>query len=320
MQGQRGLCDLPGMVDLLPDGLAGDGFAFRDGIALGLTPGTLRSAAYRAPFDGARTLEDPTTLLTRSSAFVPLLQPWQALSGLSALAQLGLPVPWRMSRGDGVEVLSDRRRGRPQRNGVDVTRIAPERMDVRDVAGAPVAAPALAWALMASRCTLHELVVLGDAIVSDAENYPNRRLRGPLASLDELAAISAGWTERAGAATLRAALPRIRLGVESPRETDMRLFIVGAGMPEPEVQVKVYDPADGRFLGRADLMHRHARVVEEYEGEGHRAKGQWDRDIQKHRDFQRIGLHVVRATNRDFVPSPDRWLKDLAAVLRTRTR
>ena len=60
-------------------------------------------------------------------------------------------------------------------------------------------------------------------------------------------------------------------------------------------------------------------MVEEYEGDGHRAKGQWDRDIQKYRDFERVGLLVVRATNRDFVPSPDRWLADLAASLERRS-
>lgn len=99
----------------------------------------------------------------------------------------------------------------------------------------------------------------------------------------------------------------------------MRLLIVDAGMPEPEVQVSIHDPDTHVILGRADLLHRDARVVEEYEGDGHREKGQWDRDIEKYREFERIGLHVVRATNRDLVPRPERWLSDLAARLRSRT-
>ena len=43
------------------------------------------------------------------------------------------------------------------------------------------------------------------------------------------------------------------------------------------------------------------------------------RDIQKYRDFERVGLRTVRATNRDFTPSPDRWLADLAEILRQRS-
>lgn len=200
-----------------------------------------------------------------------------------------------------------------------VRRLAADRFRWVDVEGVRVASPPLAWALMGHRCSVHELVVLGDAIVTDAANDPDRRIPGPLASLDELRAIAATWRRAKGVGALHAALPRIRAHVESPRESDMRLLIVDAGMPEPEVQVPVHDPADGRFLGRADLMHRAARVVEEYEGAGHRAERQWDRDIEKYRDFERVGLHVVRATNRDFVPSPARWLDGLAAVLARRT-
>lgn len=310
---------VPHMVDQLPASLSPGGFAFREGIAQGLTPGELRSKAFTTPFLGTRTVAEPETHLARGLAFAPLLRPWQCLGGVSALAVLGLPVPWRFSRTTDVGVVSVTGRSAPARGGVRVRRILADRLDAWDVEGTRVASAPLAWALMGARGTVHELVVLGDAIVSTAEHYPGRRLQGPLATIDDLRRIAARWAGSKGAATLQSALPHIRELVESPRETDMRLFIVGAGMPEPEVQVKVHDPADGRFLGRADLMHRDARIVEEYEGEGHRAKGQWDRDIQKYRDFQRIGLHVVRATNRDFVPSPARWLADLATDLRTRT-
>jgi hypothetical protein len=284
-----------------------------------MTAAQLRNPALVVPFRGVRAVRSPTSQLERARAFAPLLRPWQALGGLSALALLGLPVPWRFRHSADVEVLSSTGRGFPKRATVRVRRLAPERLDVREVEGIRVATAPLVWAQLAQRCTVEELVMLGDAIVSDADNYPNRRLPGPLASLDELAATAVRWSGGPGAPTMLDALKRVRMGVESPRETDMRLFIVDAGMPEPEVQVTIRDPATGRRLGRADLLHRDARVVEEYEGDGHRDKGQWDRDIEKYRDFERIGLHVVRATNRDFVPSPNRWLADLAEVLQRRS-
>lgn len=307
------------MVEELPETLSAAGFEFRAGVAQGLTPGALRGNRFAKPYRGIRTVDEPTTLIERAAAFAPLLRPWQCLGGVSALAVLGLPVPWRLARSDDVEVVSAKERGRPDRAGVQVRRIAADRMVGWDVGGVRVASAPLAWALMGGRCTVHELIVLGDAIVTEAENYPERRLPGPLATIDELRAIADRWTGMSGASALRSALPRIREKVESPRETDMRLFIVDAGMPEPDVQVEVHDPATGLLLGRADLAHRDARVVEEYEGDGHRSKRQWDRDIEKYRAFERVGLHVVRATNRDFVPSPDRWLADLAAVLARRS-
>ncbi|WP_405216610.1 hypothetical protein [Agrococcus sp. Ld7] len=307
------------MVDDLPEALPGAGFSFRAGLEHGLTPGKLRGASFVAPFRGIRTLKRPETLVDRAVAFAPLLRPWQCIGGISALALLGLPVPWRLSRGATVEVLSLKGRGHPNREGVRVERILGSLAETCDAEGVRVVSPALAFALMGKRCTVHELVRIGDAIVTTADNYPERRLPAPLATPEALRAMVDRWDGRPGAATLRESLPRIRTRVESPRETDMRLFITDAGLPEPEVQIEVFDPETGRRLGRADLLHRAARVVEEYEGEGHRSKEQWDRDIQKYRDFERIGLHVVRATNRDFVPTPDRWLADLAAVLRRRT-
>ena len=307
------------MVDELPDTLSAAGFGVMAGVAQGITPGVLRGKTFAKPFRGIRTVDEPTTLIERAAAFAPLLRPWQCLGGVSALAVLGLPVPWTLDRSDDVEVISAKERGRPDRAGVRVRRIAADRIVAWDVDGLRVASAALAWALMAGRRAVHELIVLGDAIVTGAEHYPGRRLSGPLATIDELRAITDRWTGMSGASALRTALPRIREKVESPRETDMRLFIVDAGMPEPDVQVEVHDPVTGLLLGRADLAHRDERVVEEYEGDGHRSKGQWDRDIEKYRAFERVGLHVVRATNRDFVPSPDRWLADLAAVLARRS-
>lgn len=306
------------MIDDLPETLAATGFRVEDAVDAGLSRGVLRSAAFAKPFRGIRALEEPGTLIERAAAFAPLMRSWQCFGGVSALAALGLPVPWRLGREPVVEIVSLKGRGKPERAGVRVRRLAAERLDAWDVEGLAVAPPPLAWALMAGRCTVHELVVLGDAIVTAAENYPGRRLPGPLASLDELAGTVERWSGRSGAAAMRAALPRIRERVESPRETDMRLFIVDAGMPEPEVQVEVRDPQTGLLLGRADLGHREARVVEEYEGDGHRAKEQWERDIQKYRDFERVGVRTVRATDGDFVPSPERWLVDLAALLRNR--
>jgi hypothetical protein len=306
-------------MDSVPSGLRRAGFTVTEARAEGVSAGRLRGPSFARTFHGARAMEPPVSSLAQAEAYAPLLRPWQALAGVSGLAVLGLPVPWRLARSSTVAIVSAIGRGHPVREGVRTTRIAAGRLETWEVGGTRVLAPAALWAQLAATCTEHELVMVGDAIVTRAEHYPNRRLPGPLATLEELGDVARRWARCAGAGALRAALPRIRLGVESPRETDMRLSIVDAGMPEPEVQARIHDPVTGRFLGRCDLLHRDARVVEEYEGAGHREASQWDRDIEKYRDFARIGLHVVRATHRDFWPSPDRWLADLAAVLRTRT-
>lgn len=307
------------MTEALPDTLRASGFLIADGVAHGLSRATLlRPDRFRRPFRGIRTAAATATLLERATAYSPLLRPWQRIGGIAGLALLGLPVPTRLGRDDTVEIVAPKGTSVPRRDGVATRRIADPHVDGWDVEGVPVVAPALLWALLASRCTVHELVMLGDAIVSDAPHYPGRRIVGPLASVDELLEIAQRWEGRPGVAALRAAGPRIRTRVESPRESDVRLLIVDAGMPEPVVQLEIVDPATGRLVGRSDLAHVGPKVVEEYEGDGHREKGQWDRDIQKYRELERLGWAVVRATNRDLSPSADAWLANLRRTLSER--
>jgi hypothetical protein len=52
-------------------------------------------------------------------------------------------------------------------------------------------------------------------------------------------------------------------------ETRLRMLLVLAGLPKPEVQVPLYDES-GAFVGRADLYYPDQRLVIEYDGSTHR--------------------------------------------------
>ena len=81
----------------------------------------------------------------------------------------------------------------------------------------PVVAPAFIWCQLANELSPYDLVALGDAIVTGRRRGS---VRAPaLATLDELADAAAYWGSRRGARTLATALPRIRVGAESPKET-----------------------------------------------------------------------------------------------------
>ena len=55
---------------------------------------------------------------------------------------------------------------------------------------------------------------------------------------------------------------------QSPMETRLRLLLVLAGLPRPQVQVSVGD--ENSFLGRADLYYPDHRLIIEYDGGTHR--------------------------------------------------
>jgi len=83
---------------------------------------------------------------------------------------------------------------------------------------------------------------------------------------------------------------------ESPMETRLRLQLIKARLPRPEVQVDLYDDY-GRFLARADLYYPDVRLVIEFDGQNHR-----DRlvpDLRRQNALVNAGYHILRFTAPD---------------------
>src|SRR5690606_6272639 len=90
-----------------------------------------------------------------------------------------------------------------------------------------------------------------------------------------------------------------RVGSSSPLESDYRLDAEDAGLPEPVLDFEVRD-GRGRLLGISEFAYPLHRTVVEIEGDHHRtSKLQWNRDIQKYRDYAAEGWEVVRLTAAD---------------------
>ncbi|MBM7465584.1 endonuclease domain-containing protein [Microbacterium esteraromaticum] len=108
----------------------------------------------------------------------------------------------------------------------------------------------------------------------------------------------AEWGPFRGCVAVRDALPLARAGVESPKESETRLLLLAAGLPEPWVQYRELD--GGRLVARIDLAYPEWKVAIEYEGDGHRAdREQWRRDIQRQRELEGRGWIVIRLTQAD---------------------
>jgi very-short-patch-repair endonuclease len=115
----------------------------------------------------------------------------------------------------------------------------------------------------------------------------------------ELAAAVEARAGTRGVGRLRDALTLVRPRVESPKETELRLLLLRAGLPEPEVNVKRRDPL-GRYLGQPDLSWEGCLVSAEYEGDEHRSDPhRWRNDIDRVERFTDAGWRVVRVTQRD---------------------
>ncbi|GAA2096920.1 hypothetical protein [Brevibacterium salitolerans] len=97
-----------------------------------------------------------------------------------------------------------------------------------------------------------------------------------------------------GALTLLRVLDRVRTGVASPKETELRLNIVAWGYPEPTVGHKVWIESIGRHL-TPDLAYEEVRTGIEYEGAHHRtSRRQFEKDEDRRCAFRSAGWFIER--------------------------
>jgi len=115
----------------------------------------------------------------------------------------------------------------------------------------------------------------------------------PHASLEELEAAVESRQVR-GVARARRALARVRSGVESPKETALRLLLEDAGLPRPDCGYELRK-ASGHTIGWFDLAWPAWRVIAEYDGDQHRTSTrQYDLDIRRFDAAAEADWHVVR--------------------------
>lgn len=81
-----------------------------------------------------------------------------------------------------------------------------------------------------------------------------------------------------GAQRLRRALDSYDAGAESPRETWLRLLLVRAGYPRPRTQIPVCDET-GKPIYFLDMGWEDLKIAVEYDGDQHRERPRWGRDI-----------------------------------------
>ncbi|UNB51441.1 hypothetical protein [Mycolicibacterium sp. YH-1] len=102
-----------------------------------------------------------------------------------------------------------------------------------------------------------------------------------------------------GLTRLRAALPVVDGGAESPKETWLRLLFVDAGLPKPTTQV-VIRTESGRYIRRIDMCWEQFKVGAEYDGQQHLTeRSQYTKDVWANRELQRLNWHVIHVIKED---------------------
>lgn len=265
----------------LPPTLNGAGFTVAQARAAGLGPGRLRSAGLHKPFHGVRSTAALISNPSRAVALFPRLTPNQYFSHTTAAELLGLRMPEGF-RAAAVHVTSVRPHRAPRLRGVTGHESGPALLVAVD--GLRVLNAVDTWVQLASALSIDDLVVMGDGLV---------RRKRPLSTMDQLRRAVESYRGR-GVRKLRAAFALVRPGTDSARETTLRLVVVRAGYPEPEVNGVIHNSYGAR-IAHGDLVFRQYRTILEYEGRQHSEDDrQFAIDISRLDELMDEGWRVIR--------------------------
>lgn len=169
--------------------------------------------------------------------------------------------------------------------------------DVVAIGAIRMTSPARTALDIACRNPLLPAVTAIDALV--------RATRVKIADVELLAERSGG---RRGIRRARVAIDLVDGGAESPRETWLRLLVVGNGLPRPQTQIPVRDEF-GQIIARVDMGWEDLKIAVEYDGDHHwQNRRQLSRDIRRTEDLRELGWIVIRVTAEDTPASILGWI------------
>ncbi len=259
-------------------------FTVSEALTAGMSRDRLRARDLARPFVGARAVAAPADVHELAAALVPLLSADQYFSHLTAAELHGMRLPEGRQAHQVHVTGRDVSRAMRRPGVVGHKTILPIRVLEFDH-GLHVSSPVDAWCESAALLRVDDLVIMGDGLV---------RRRHPFATIDELTLAVARRSGLRGSARLRAALTQLRAGTDSARETTLRLLVVRAGFPEPDVNIVLVN-RNGREIAHGDLVWPEFRVVLEYDGRHHAEDPtQFAIDIRRLDDLAEAHYRVIR--------------------------
>jgi hypothetical protein len=274
-------------------------FTRADAIAAGLDPRLLRGSRFRRLFRGvyvdATVLEGPQL---RTEAALKLFKRGAFASHASAARIHGVPIP--VLPDEHISVLTpDDRRANP---GVRC-HVAPRSSQVMVRNDVRVSEYAQMFVELGTLLSLVDLVIVGDHLVR------HNRL-----TVDRLAEFCV-CSRLPGAKAARLAASYVRARVDSPMETRLRILIVLAGLPEPEVN-RTVRTIDGEPLRRYDLSYPGVKVIIEYDGRQHIEREEnWEADLDRREAIDDDAWRILVVTARGVFREPERTVLRIRRLL-----
>ena len=167
----------------------------------------------------------------------------------------------------------------------------------------PVTTPARTWRDLAGVLEPPALLAVTDQVV------------GAMAGVDRLADQLHRHPGGRGCARARQVLLLADPRAESPMESVVRWIFHCGGLPAPELQFVVRDES-GVFLARADFAWPARRVMVEFDGDVHRDRDVFVKDVRRQNLVVAAGWTMLRYTSADALGRPDDMVAEVRRALR----
>lgn len=186
--------------------------------------------------------------------------------------------------------------------------------EVETVDGIRISTRPRTWLDMARVLPLKDLICLGDELIRLPRPGIEHR-DTPFATLETLRLLTDRHKNLQGIVRAREALELMRVGADSGPETLLRLAMLDAGMPEPELQLTLRK--SDASSPSADLGYRRRRVAIQYDGGHHLEPAQQLSDRRRDKAFEAAGWTVLIFNKDDLADGFERAVKRIKRELRS---
>jgi len=276
-------------------------FLTREGPALGVSRRRLATPEFRPVFAGVSVASMiPDTVVVRAKAALLLAPEGGVISHWTAARVWGGVVP----DNDWTHV-SFMRDVRFRVKGVKHHRFR-HRLDIKKWQGLPITSPGQTFCHLARYLGLVDLVALGDRLVKKGRCTPS-----------ELVQYADAWSGQCREDAMQGAR-LVRERVDSVPESALRLLMVLAGLPEPQVDIPIRD-AEGNIRFRIDLGFEEVRLAIEYDGRWHDVEEQREHDEWRRTELSTTeGWTFVVVRAEELYEKPEQLLERLVSELQAR--
>lgn len=223
--------------------------------------------------------------------------PQAVLSHLSAARLWGIPLPPWAENDWRVHIAKPPSSGKPRRGNVVGHRLALREEEIVNLDGVRLTSPERTWLDLASLLAVPDLVAVGDHLVCEhGQLHPVPR--SAICARNDLVRVMARHHGMRGMKAARMAYELVRVGADSPPETKLRLALIDAGLPEPELNHILFD-LNGIPLVWPDAAYREYKISLQYDGLHHEDSEQYEKDIGRLEKTKGLGWEEIRFAKTD---------------------